>query len=64
MTDIINKNGLKEPYNEQKLRNSIKNAIKEAGEDTNRRKPLIDKIMGEIDNYSQNKETIKAEDAT
>ena len=62
MTDVINKNGQKEPWDEQKLRNSLENAITEAGEDLDKRKPLIDKIMGEIDNFVQNKDTIKAED--
>ena len=62
MTDVINKDGLKEPWDEQKLRNSLENAINEAGEDLNKRTPLVDKIMGEIDNFVKNKETIKAED--
>ena len=62
MKDVINKDGLKESFDEQKLRNSLENAINEAGEDLNKRTPLVDKIMGEIDNFVQNKEVIKAED--
>ena len=62
MTEVVNKNGQKEPWDEQKLRNSLENAINEAGEDLDKRKPLINKIMDEIDNFTQNKEVIKAED--
>ena len=62
MTDVINKEGQKEPYDEGKLRRSIENAINEAGEDLDRRKPLIDNIMNEINDFTQNKDTIKAED--
>jgi transcriptional regulator NrdR family protein len=62
MKDVINKDGIKESFDEQKLRNSLENAINEAGEDLDRRKPLIDNIMGEIGNFVQNKEVIKAED--
>ncbi|MGZ7159735.1 MAG: ATP cone domain-containing protein [Methanobacterium sp.] len=62
MTDVINIHGKKEPYDEQKLKTSIENAINEAGEDLDKRKPLINNIMDEIDNFTQNKEVIKAED--
>ena len=62
MVDVINKDGLKEPFDEQKLRNSLENAINESGEDLDKRKPLINKIMGEIDDFTQNKEIVKAED--
>ncbi|MGZ7210106.1 MAG: ATP cone domain-containing protein, partial [Methanobacterium sp.] len=62
MTDVINIHGEKEPFDEGKLRNSIENAINEAGEDLDKRKPLINNIMDEIDNFTQNKEVIKAED--
>lgn len=62
MTYVININGEKEPYDEQKLRTSMENAITEAGEDLDKRKQLIDRIMDEINEFMQDKEVITAED--
>jgi transcriptional repressor NrdR len=58
MTDVIKRNGQKEPFNEEKVSNSIKKAIKDAGLNVKQKKRLIDKTMKDVNQAVQNKDEI------
>ena len=48
MTEVIKRNGEKEPFSEQKVKNSIENAVKYTGYRVHAKKRLIDNAMNNI----------------
>ncbi|MEL7670280.1 ATP cone domain-containing protein [Methanobacterium sp.] len=58
MTDVIKRNGEKEPFSEEKIKNSIESAVKDAGFKTQSKKRLIDKTLTDINRAVQGKEEI------
>lgn len=62
MTDVIKRNGKREPFDEEKVRNSIENTVKQAGEDVEKRKKLLDNTMADVNDLVKNKKEIGTED--
>ena len=62
MTDVILRNGKKEPFSEEKVRNSIENAIKDASLDLEDHKELIDNTMNDINKIAQNRKEVGADE--
>lgn len=60
MTDVIKRNGKKEPFSEEKVRNSIESAVKDAGYRTQGKKRLIDKTLNDVNQVVQGKEKISS----
>ncbi|MCZ3365246.1 MULTISPECIES: ATP cone domain-containing protein [Methanobacterium] len=60
MTYVIKRNGKKEPFNEQKVKNSVESAVKEAGYKTHAKKRLIDKTLKDVNQAVQGKEEISS----
>ncbi len=58
MTNVIKRNGMKEPYNEEKIRNSVESAVKDSGLRVQSKRKLIDKTMDDVKNAVQNKDEI------
>jgi transcriptional regulator NrdR family protein len=58
MTDVIKRNGKKEPFIEEKIKNSIESAVKDTGFRTQTKRRLIDKTMAHINKAVQGKEEI------
>ncbi len=58
MTDVIKRNGKKEPFNEEKVKNSIKNAVKDAGYRVQVKKRLIDRTINDLNKAIHDKEEI------
>lgn len=58
MTDIIKRSGKKEPFSEQKVKNSVENAVKGAGYRTQAKKRLIDRVMADVNKAVHGKEEI------
>ena len=62
MTDVILRNGKKEQFSEEKLRNSIESAIKDASLDLKDHGELIDKTIGNVNNLVQNRDDVGADE--
>ena len=62
MTDVILRNGKKEQFSEEKLRNSIESAIKDASLELEDHKELIDKTMDDVNKLVQNKDEVGADE--
>ncbi len=60
MTDVIKRNGKREPFNEEKIKNSIESAVKGAGFRMQAKKRIIDKTMNDINQAVQGKEEISS----
>ncbi len=60
MTEVIKRNGEREPFNKQKIRNSIENAVKDTGYRTQSKKKLIDKAMNNINQAVRGREEISS----
>ncbi|WP_424354883.1 ATP cone domain-containing protein [Methanobacterium sp. MBAC-LM] len=60
MTDVIKRNGKKEPFSEQKVKNSVESAVKAAGYRTQAKKRLIDKTLKDVNQAVQGKEEISS----
>lgn len=58
MTNVIKRNGMKEPYNEEKIRNSVESAVKDSGLRVQAKRKLIDKTMDDVKKAVQNKDEI------
>lgn len=58
MTDVIKRNGKKEPFSEQKIKNSVESAVKGAGYNANAKKRLIDRAMADVNKAVHGKEEI------
>ena len=58
MTDVIKRNGKKEPFSEQKVKNSVESAVKGAGYKTHAKKRLIDRTINDITKAIHGKEEI------
>ena len=58
MTDVIKRNGKREPFSEEKIKNSIESAVKGAGYRTQAKKRLIDKTLNDVNQAVQGKEEI------
>ncbi|MGB9979340.1 ATP cone domain-containing protein [Methanobacterium sp.] len=58
MTDVIKRNGKREPFSEEKIKNSIESAVKDAGYNINAKKRLIDRTMDDVTKAVQGKEEI------
>ncbi len=62
MTDVIKLNGQKERFSEEKVKNSIESAIKDAGLELNAKKELIDKTLNDVNEIVGNKKEVTAEE--
>ena len=60
MTDVIKRNGKKEPFSEQKVKNSVESAVKDAGYRTHAKKRLIDKTLKDVNQALQGKKEISS----
>jgi len=58
MTDVIKRNGKKEPFSEQKVKSSVESAVKDAGYTVNAQKKLIDRTMDDVNKAVHGKEEI------
>jgi len=58
MTDVIKRDGKKEPFREEKIKNSIESAVKGAGFRTQSKKRLINKTMNNINQAIHGKKEI------
>jgi len=62
MTDVILRNGKKEEFSEEKLRNSIESAIKDASLDLDDHKELINNTMDHVNEMVQGKDEVGADE--
>lgn len=62
MTDVILRNGKKEQFSEEKLRNSIESAIKDASLNLDDHNELIDNTMSHVNELVQNKDEVGADE--
>jgi transcriptional regulator NrdR family protein len=60
MTDVIKRNGKKELFSEQKVKNSVESAVKDAGYNVNAKKRLIDKTLKDVNQAVQGKKEISS----
>jgi Predicted transcriptional regulator, consists of a Zn-ribbon and ATP-cone domains len=60
MTDVIKRDGKKEPFIKEKVNNSIKSAVKSAGFKTESQKRLIDKVLNDINHAIKGKNEISS----
>lgn len=60
MTDVIKLNGQKERFSEEKVKNSIEGAIRDAGLDLSEKQKLIDKTLNDVNELVGNKKEITA----
>ncbi len=58
VTDVIKRNGKREPFNKEKIKNSIKSAVRDAGYRTPAKKRLIDKTLDDVNKAVHGKEEI------
>lgn len=58
MTDVIKRNGQKEPFNEEKVKNSVENAVKDSGLGIQEKRRLINKAMNNVNLAVKDKEEI------
>jgi len=58
MADVIKRNGQKEPFSEQKVKNSIKSAVEDAGYDVQAKIRLIDRTISDLNKAMRDKEEI------
>ncbi len=62
MTYVILRNGKKEQFSKEKLRNSIESAIKDASLDLEDHKELIDKTMNHVNELVENRKEVGADE--
>lgn len=62
MTDVILRNGKREQYSEEKVRNSIESAIKDASLNLNDHKELIDNTMNDVNKLVQKSKEVGADE--
>ena len=55
MIEVVKRNGRKEPFNEEKVKNSIESALKDAGYKVQAKRRLIDKTMKDLNKVVQDK---------
>jgi len=58
VTDVIKRNGDREPYSEEKVKNSVKKAVKDAGLRVQSKKKLIDKVMNDVHEVIKDREEV------
>ncbi|MGB9937827.1 MAG: ATP cone domain-containing protein [Methanobacterium sp.] len=58
MTDVIKRNGDREPYSEEKVRHSVEKAIQDAGLRTQSKKRLIDKVMDDVNQVIKDRDEV------
>lgn len=58
MTDIIKRNGQKEPFSEEKVRNSVESAVEDSGLKVQAKRRLINKTMTDVKKAVENKDEI------
>ena len=58
MTDVIKRNGKKEPFSEEKIKDSIESAVKNTGFKAQAKKRLIERTMNDVNQAVQGKEEI------
>ena len=58
MTDVIKRNGKKEHFSPEKVKNSVESAVKDAGYNVNAKKRLIDRTMDDVNEAVHGKEEI------
>ena len=59
MTDVIKSNGKKEQFSEQKVKNSVENAVKDAGFNPQEKMDVINHASQDVIQMAQNKSQIK-----
>ncbi len=59
MTDVIKSNGKRERFNEQKVRNSVENAVKDAGFSTQEKMNVIEHASQDATQMAQNQDEIQ-----
>ncbi len=59
MTDVIKSNGKKEQFSEQKVRNSVENAVKDAGFSPQEKMNVIDHASQDAVQMARNKSQIQ-----
>lgn len=60
MTDVIKRNGEKEPFSENKVKNSIESAVKGAGYRTHAKKRLITKTLHDVNQAVHGKNKVSS----
>ncbi|MGZ7210105.1 MAG: ATP cone domain-containing protein [Methanobacterium sp.] len=62
MTDVIKRNGKKEPFNARKVRKSVENAISDAGFTMTQKMDAIEHATGDVENMAQSRNEIKTQE--
>ncbi|MGB9937826.1 MAG: ATP cone domain-containing protein [Methanobacterium sp.] len=62
MTDVIKRNGRKEPFQPQKLRKSIENAVTQAGFTVTKQMKAIEHATHDAENIARERNEISAEE--
>lgn len=58
MTDVIKRNGQRELFSEEKVKNSVESAVEDAGLRVQAKRRLLDKTMTDVKKAVQNKDEI------
>lgn len=61
MTDVIKSNGRKEPFSEEKIRNAIEGATREAGYNVQEKQNLIDRTVNDVAQNVQGVDQVETE---
>lgn len=62
MTDVIKRNGKREPFNVRKVRKSVENAISDAGFTLTDKMGAIEHATGDVESLAQNRDKIKSQE--
>lgn len=62
MTDVIKRNGKREPFNAQKVEKAVENAITEAGFSVTQKMRAIEHATSDAENIAKNRNEVKAEE--
>ncbi|MEL7670279.1 ATP cone domain-containing protein [Methanobacterium sp.] len=62
MTDVIKRNGKKEPFKPQKLRKSIENAVSDSGSTITKQMKAIEHATQDAENLARERNEISAEE--
>lgn len=60
MTDVIKRNGKREPFSPEKVKNSVESAVKDAGYNVNAKKRLIDRTMDDVNEAVHGRDEISS----
>lgn len=62
MTDVIKRNGKKEPFNAQKVEKAVENAITDAGFSVTEKMRAIEHATSDAENIAKNRNEINAQE--